>query len=271
GEDFLKNLYFDFTSFSNDLKLWAEPMNSKSIDRDGNAVVTTFDARTKDEINLKNTIGAFRQIVQSKEYNAEVFLKLLETIDTSIVANRAYTTLLFLVTKKEILKESIKTSLQYEHEANPNEHKHEILKCTQYIKDAFLYNACPDFKKFQLLHSSLYVRRFNSFLVRLINGKNTISRERYLFQRVIFHPEFVLYKNCRIKNYIKGLKDAHLLDDGNLYRQFVRDLILSDYYYDSAISNIRGFAFDFQDLKTARIVYGPKNDDIYSQLNKYRE
>ncbi|KAI5179279.1 hypothetical protein PAEPH01_2610, partial [Pancytospora epiphaga] len=80
-----------------------------------------------------------------------------------------------------------------------------------------------------------YIIKITDTLFDLISANKMLYRERYLYQQVLFHPKFKLFKNSSMKPYIFGLDDVRQLDNKDKRMQIARNLIFNKFYYKLTI------------------------------------
>ncbi|KAI5170048.1 hypothetical protein PAEPH01_1206, partial [Pancytospora epiphaga] len=183
---------------------------------------------------FRNVYGAIRQIVQSNGYNSVAFLRLFYTMNTDSSYDKTFALILFSLTKKDILRDVSKTPEWTKHMEDM------IIKPSKYvyIEDVFMYNADSRFKLPKTYCSYRYVKcitNITNIFHKLINVNKTLYRECYLYQQLLFHPEFEIFNTSMMRLYISGLNDAGQFDNKEKRIQIARDLIFNEYYYKSVV------------------------------------
>ncbi|KAI5169724.1 hypothetical protein PAEPH01_0945 [Pancytospora epiphaga] len=202
------------------------------------------------EVNeFRNAYGAMRQIVQCDEYNSMMFFRLFHTISISNFYERMFALILFSLTKENILREVNKSPEWAKHIKNKNGKRHNF----PYIENMFMMNADLNSILLKPHCPYTYVERINSIFMKLIKGNKEMQRERYSYQQLLFHPKFKIFNNRQMKSYILGLSKTDQLDSKERCVQIARDLIFSEYYYESAAKLSSELVEDKENLKNFRI------------------
>ncbi|KAI5169964.1 hypothetical protein PAEPH01_1132 [Pancytospora epiphaga] len=180
---------------------------------------------------FRNAYGAIRQIVQSDGYNSVAFLRLFYTMNTDSSYDKTFALILFSLTKKDILRDVSKTPEWTKHMEDM------IIKHSNYvyIENVFMYNADSRFKLSKTYCSANYVKCIVNIFHKLISVNKTLHRECYLYQQLLFHPEFEIFNNHFMVAYILSLNDTGQLDNKEKRVQIARDLIFNEYYYKSVV------------------------------------
>ncbi|KAI5170057.1 hypothetical protein PAEPH01_1215, partial [Pancytospora epiphaga] len=131
------------------------------------------------EKEIVNAFAMFRQIMQSNEYNFNMFLKMYNKIGFTKAPNRPYFILLFSLTNRNILRD-----LSKHIQTTPN-----FIRRYQFIEDIFIKTASSNLK-LHLKHSAtVCVIKIHEALLKLnAKGSITMHREHYFYQRFLFHP-----------------------------------------------------------------------------------
>ncbi|KAI5170905.1 hypothetical protein PAEPH01_1541, partial [Pancytospora epiphaga] len=132
---------------------------------------------------FRTAYGAIRQIIQSEGYDSVAFIRLFYTMDIDKPIGSILAIILFSLTKEDILREVNKMPEWAEYIKNRSEKNYTSV----YIENIFMCNAdlclnmkeeyCPD----------KYVKNVTTILSTLINSKEVMYREYYLYQQLLFH------------------------------------------------------------------------------------
>ncbi|KAI5176499.1 hypothetical protein PAEPH01_2316, partial [Pancytospora epiphaga] len=267
----LDDLYFDIKT----VRIYFKAL----VYRRDRKYMESFEERTsrlilesKDRIEIKNTFGALRQIVQDKRYNHNVFIELFKMINIQTSRERVYTTFLFLLTNEKLLRDVERSSFWITHRENLKSSLPKKVHTFKYIEDVFMYNASEESEHRQTISCSahIFLRRIDDFLNNLISEVNGNYRERNLAMRLFFHPKFKIFKEFYSHDYIYGLTSMSLLDIKEDRVQLARDFILNDYYYESAINGGHDFFMDMEDLRNMKIL-SEAVEDVNDKIDLYRK
>ncbi|KAI5173450.1 hypothetical protein PAEPH01_1988, partial [Pancytospora epiphaga] len=265
----LENVYFCVHKIKGGFNKWNCKRNEEIPSRvDEGSLISVYEEN--DTIELKNVMGALRQIVQSKRYNSRIFFELYTLSKMYNSNERLYYTFLLLLTKENILKEAKESSLWEDYKKNS---KAGYGKAFQYIEDMFMININNIDKASRVtikMRSTvdIYIKGIGIYMAKLLKTKNASHRERYLCSRLIFHPKFKVYKDD-LSSYLHGLKHAHILDEKKVRTQLSRDLIFNDYYYEVIKLDVVGFIKDLEDSKRPPITREAEVD-INKKIDIYR-
>ncbi|KAI5183935.1 hypothetical protein PAEPH01_2965, partial [Pancytospora epiphaga] len=183
-------IYFKFSYIKYVLNKWSKI-----------SIKSSSSASEREVNELRNVYGAICQIVQSKEYDSGVFLKLFNAISISDPLDRTFALFLFSLTKKSILKDVSKTPEWAEHIKNRSIKRHKF----SYIENIFMYNADFSLKLVKSDRPRSYVKRITNILLNTSNMNKGLYRESYLYQQLLFHPKFKIFTNRLMMPYVQGL------------------------------------------------------------------
>ncbi|KAI5171462.1 hypothetical protein PAEPH01_1646 [Pancytospora epiphaga] len=269
----LDKLYFDIKAAKDYFRIFKSIKTKKVLDTFGKEV-SNLVSNHNDKVELKNTMGALRQIVQSKNYNYKVFNGLFMMINIGDSRERVYTALLFLLTKENILKDVSKSGIWILHKKDIG--KTSLKRKThnfRYIEEAFMCNVGAESKpeEFKPCTTDTYLRKIHACISDITEKIDGIYRERHLFQRFFFHPKFKkFYEYHMISGYIAGLEVICMVSTEEDYKQLARDLILNNYYYEPTTCERYKLIMKLVDLESMKFL--PETAEKFEdKVNIYRE
>ncbi|KAI5180279.1 hypothetical protein PAEPH01_2720, partial [Pancytospora epiphaga] len=179
-----------------------------------------------------NAFAMIRQIMQSNEYNTNMFFKIFNKTHSTKYVDKPYLTLLFSLTKEYILRDLAETQEWCEYIKKRSTSSHSY----RFMEEIFMNNASSDPKSFLKYHSAVSVAKIYKALSELNTKRRiTMHREHYFYQYLLFHPRFKIFNGAYILDYVNGLNKIGRFNNGEERDQIARDLVFSEYYHEAAI------------------------------------
>ncbi|KAI5180823.1 hypothetical protein PAEPH01_2757, partial [Pancytospora epiphaga] len=265
----LNELYFDIRNVKGVFQIFEDAKDNRV--RSGQTLV--FVINPKDKVELKNIFGALRQVVQSKKYNHGVFVEVILMIRRYVSSDWAFASVLFLLTKEDILKDASKNPSWIKYEESFENARVSIYRRFKVIEFSFMYNLSggesSKYRSREMSSESKYLEKIRSLLLCLIDKNNEIYRLRHLCLRFFFHPKFKRFTRDNGNSYISGLKATSMLTTKEDFTQFARDLILNDYYGPTMYGK-RDFVLELADLENMTLFDGVTEISKCDKMAIYR-